>query len=146
MPHATDTELIELAAEGLDESSRVAVEDHVAVCASCRARLDEMRAVWQALGRWEIDPVAHSLPSSVPAVTRRTAPWLRAAALFLVSVGAGVLTGRVAAPSGPPQPNGSLFLDEFQNGSPGLFAERVLGPRPTERVRDRPATVQEDSP
>jgi anti-sigma factor RsiW len=60
MEHAKDIELIELAAGRLDADRREVVQAHVRTCATCQAKLAEVRATWDLLGAWEV-PVPQGL-------------------------------------------------------------------------------------
>jgi anti-sigma factor RsiW len=54
MEHAKDIELIELAGGRLDADRKEAVQAHVRACATCQAKLADVRATWEFLGAWEV--------------------------------------------------------------------------------------------
>jgi len=50
--------LLDYAARRLDEDPSLALERHMEFCAECRQFVDQQRALWKALDRWDAEPVS----------------------------------------------------------------------------------------
>jgi predicted anti-sigma-YlaC factor YlaD len=150
MEHVADVLLLELVAQRLPPLDRQAVEAHLLGCAACRERRDQFARTWEALGAWELSLPEADLRERVLAAAGRAGPspqaashrraWLtglRVAAAVTLAVGVGHLAGRWTWNSGAAAEQAvspdrravvqSLYLEDFQEGSPGYFAQTVLG-------------------
>lgn len=148
MNHVPENILTQLAANEAGEQDREPATDdvrqHLAACPTCRRRLDEYRQLWSLMGQWSVEmpPSAEfELPDLPPrqvapggqhtGVLTRLGP-LRAAAAVLFAAGLG-LTAAVTTDPGPSPidrqtvAETSLVLPQFQNASPGMFAQSILG-------------------
>jgi len=148
LEHPTDKELIHLASGQMPGEPRRRLEGHIAACPDCHERLEQFRSVWSNLGRWEVVVPTRDLAASVVReVERRRAGLrgsvgrtLRLAASIAASVLVGIGAGRLALSGGARSRRDvtereaaqALHLTDFQNGSPGMFAETILGFRPPE--------------
>ena len=152
MDHATDIELIELAAGHLPAARRKAIENHLLRCDSCRGRHDEQAETFQALAQWEAPSGTRDLTSAVMAAAQAQTParesvsprnWVRtamkAAASVLLGImagyGAGQMTSRQpepgGAPSAPAAPDeqavaASMYLESLETATLAGLAGVVL--------------------
>jgi anti-sigma factor RsiW len=147
MDHVADIVLLEFVAGRLPPPEREAVAAHLRACPACRERAEQTGRLWEALGAWEVPGKGPDLGPRVLDAARREslapAPrkHLRAAvgvaASVALAVGLGHLAGRLtwggeadsagAGPAGSQRVIGALYLEDFQEGSPGYFAQAVLG-------------------
>jgi len=92
------------------------VREHIAACSACASRSRETAAVWNALGKWQVDTSGHEVATRVETLAagsppgrqpRLTAPVsfrksvfaaLRIAAAIIIAVTGGHLLGRYSAP------------------------------------------------
>ena len=154
MKHADDRDLLALIAGHPPDELRGQVDRHVADCAECRGRLDEMRRVHQLLGEWDVTAGGSDLAPAVVAAARREAPtaaapaWrrhapalLRVAAALVVGAGLGHLGARALRPAGEGGAGvggkveaaaaaQALSLTVFEEASPAGLAESLLGVEP----------------
>lgn len=107
MAHPSDLELIELSSGRLEEATAAAVRAHLLTCPACTGRLGSITEVDDALGRWSVEDRPIDVRQAVFAqldrdAERRTPLWwpaaARLAAAAAISVAAGHVAGRVAAP------------------------------------------------
>jgi hypothetical protein len=112
MTHVSEEQLVAFALDDADQSTRGVIETHLATCGECREALDELRRVLVAASALEVpersaDYGAEVWARLVPNLTDRTArvvswrPWLAAAAVLLLTIGA-FLIGRWSHPEQTP--------------------------------------------
>ncbi len=113
-----DMLLIRLVAGELPPETRSEVAAHLAACAACRERYDQLAATWGVLGAWSIHAPQRDLSAAVlKAATRRSPlPWLRIAASVALAAGLGAGVASITPPRygqvPPPQPVSSQDLVE----------------------------------
>jgi anti-sigma factor RsiW len=103
--------LIDYCAGRLDPQAAAALEEHFAVCAGCRLRMESQRAVWATLDEWAAPPVSAGFNRQLYAKLDRLerSAWWRlhlrpALSLAGISVLAlGLLVMRPPAPVAVPQ-------------------------------------------
>jgi anti-sigma factor RsiW len=143
MDHIADIDLIELVAGQLPSPQREAVAAHVEGCAPCRERRDQAGRTWEVLGAWQVAADPKDLAQRVLDAVRRQPPgragqgrwwglgqFAALAAGIALAVGIGHLAARWSTGPGPGSPEAvvdTLYLEDFQEGSPGFFAQAVLG-------------------
>jgi hypothetical protein len=92
MIHPSDDKLLELALELFDDAETRSLQEHVSLCAECRARFERIRSNTDLLG--SISPVSNAPPMPLWRARRPVLyPLLKAAALLVV----GFLGGLAAA-------------------------------------------------
>jgi anti-sigma factor RsiW len=97
MNHPDDDRLLKLVLELLDADEEAQLEDHLAQCDSCRARLERMRSETEVIGSIEPDIDRQSYP--MPRTARPTVvAWMKVAALLLVGFMAGYATSNSMHP------------------------------------------------
>ena len=153
MDHIADIEIIELVADRLASPQREAVAAHLEGCAPCRERRDQAGRTWEVLGAWQVSG-STDLTQRVLDAVRRQPPgragqggwWglgqlAALAAGVVLAVGIGHLAARWSTGPGPGSPEAvvdTLYLEDFQEGSPGFFAQAVLGfERPADKEPSR---------
>lgn len=75
----------------LSAAERAGIEQHLAECPACSARLSERRKVSGLIGEW-----AESAPAESPRVVRQDRSWMRAAAAAAAIVAVAGLAGELA--------------------------------------------------
>ncbi len=146
--HITDSELVSMLSGHMDKPQQEDAQEHMRGCDDCSKRMESMRQTWDQLGDWDV-------PSPTPDVTERVLAQVttesaaagpvrpsalprlsRIAAALAVSGLLGVVAGTIqrtgSAPdfslsASAPIPDQALLLTVFQNGSPGMFSEVILG-------------------
>lgn len=148
MDHLTDNILTQLASGEADTHDHGQkpddVREHLASCPACRGRLEEYRRLWTLMGGWSVQappsdgfdlpnlPPQEAGPGREPTfVLARLGPW-RAAAAIALAAGLGFMAAVVTGPKAQPinaqtVAQTSLVLPQFQNASPGMFAQSILG-------------------
>lgn len=148
MSHSTDDDLIAYALDDVEAGTRAATAAHLEACAACRASLDEIAATLALAGRLEVpergehygadvwrriegrlDELGRhgagsgSVVGDAPAARRREwMPWLAAAAVLLVAVGAYWLGRRDAVTT----PAVVETVEERAAPERGAIRERVV--------------------
>jgi anti-sigma factor RsiW len=125
MKHATEIELIELAAGRLPAEHQADLAAHLAACPECARRRDEILATWDALGDWQVEPGRDLAPdvlaaARAPGWRKRARPVLRIAASVLIAIGVGHAAGRWAWPALEGQPSPRPAAAEEQAAAQGL--------------------------
>lgn len=94
MKHPSREEMMEHLYNESSPSQRQSIDNHLRTCADCSAQSDRWRATMKTLDAWPLEaPRRHH--RSMPAV-----PWA-IAALLVVGIGVGFLTGRTTAIDSP---------------------------------------------
>ena len=146
MTHITEEQLVAYALDDVEAGTRAAVEAHVDACPECRTSLEEIRATLDASARIDIpergddygakvwDAIESRLSESshistpalrhgtpVPRLSLRPAPWLAAAAVVALAVGAYWLGRHNASIDRPPQ----VPLTATATPAPSLRTEAI---------------------
>jgi hypothetical protein len=154
MEHVSDIELIGMLGGHLSPERRRAVEAHVAECASCSGRRDEMARTWNALGEWEEGPGQDMAPEILRRVSLQPSrvglwqwPSVRIAATVLIAVGLGHVAGRFAASSRTDTGgDGAVVRVEDRDVTKALYLEALDGaarPGIAEALLDLPSGSEE---
>lgn len=138
MTHIADEQIAAYALDDVEDGTRAAIDAHLETCAACRAALAETRTVLDVAGDLPVPErdedygadvwrrIEPQLPQRPGVVLRRSwnwQPWLAAAAVLLVAVGA-YLAGRFSrevVPDGPV--NGATLAARV---APETIRERVV--------------------
>ncbi|UCC23593.1 MAG: hypothetical protein JSW23_05940 [Planctomycetota bacterium] len=120
MEHIKDLELVEYVGGTLASSRRRQLQKHIAVCAGCAERWQEMACTWDALAEWDVDTTAHSVAGRVGTLVARDkltkrrfrTDYLprarllilafRVAASIIIGIGFGYILVRWTVPNQPP--------------------------------------------
>jgi hypothetical protein len=112
MTHVTEEQLVAYTLDDAEEATRGEIETHVAACRECREALEELRRVLVAASELEVPDRSANYGAEVwarlePRLSDRHArvvswrPWLAAAAVLMLTVGA-FLIGRWSQPTQAP--------------------------------------------
>jgi anti-sigma factor RsiW len=120
MEHISDLKLLDYVAGRLTAPESEHVREHIAACSACASRRREAAAVWNALGKWQVDASAHPVAGRIEALAAESPPdrqprltallpfrksvlaVLRIAAAIIIAVTGGHLLGRYSAPRSAP--------------------------------------------
>ncbi len=146
--HISDADLTLMVSGHMDKPQRDQAQEHLHGCDDCSRRMESLRQTWDQLGEWDVPTPTPDVTEQVLArvtasgravspVKPRAIPRLtRIAAALALSGLLGVVAGTIhRAGSTPdfslstsvPIPDQALLLTTFQNGSPAMFAEVILG-------------------
>ncbi len=130
--HLTDNQLLTLATKPQEAGEEWS--QHVAQCAACRDQVNELRATWQLLGRWEV-PAQLSHPRSEwqsELLARASRPnyqgfWakpaqLKIAAMLLIASGIGITLALLSPQAGADTTQNTADVLYFN----GLSAQRSI--------------------
>ena len=98
MNHPSEDQLLQYSLTLLDEQERQAVEQHLALCDSCRSCLNEIGQDVSRLSSLRIPSSAEYPPFGVRRSSFVAASWLRIAAVLLLGFLGGFATSRVIQP------------------------------------------------
>src|SRR4030095_8523923 len=112
MTHVTEEQLVAYALDDAEEGTRGEIETHVAACRECREALEELRRILVAASEREGPERAGNYGAEVwarlePRLSDRHArvvswrPWLAAAAVLVLTVGAFLIGRWWPPPQGP---------------------------------------------
>ena len=112
MKHIENSELLEFISDRLPDAKIQQLERHMADCAKCRKRYQDIVDVWETLGQWQVDSSGHEIADRIEALAAKNEsdqleshtkiiPFissfkaaLRIAAAILIAIGGGHLLGR----------------------------------------------------
>ncbi len=112
MEHISEIKLLDYVAGRLPGSEIEHIRRHIAQCGDCATRCRQVRQMWDALGKWQIDSSAHQIADRVEALAAESKSQrrplhkvfavLRIAAAIILAVGGGYLLGRFTTSSSEP--------------------------------------------
>lgn len=123
MRHIDDSEIYQYVSGGLPEAKVQQIRRHVAECEACRSRYQDAVALWDTLGRWQVDSSGHQIADRIEALAAKTEPdqrekktgtipfirsfasAFRIAAAIIIAIGGGHLLGRYSLPRSKPVPS-----------------------------------------
>jgi hypothetical protein len=68
-------QLLDYCTRKLDFQSAAIMERHISVCPECRQFAENQRAVWEALDRWEVEPVSAGFDRRLYQRIESDVPW-----------------------------------------------------------------------
>ncbi len=116
MRHISDSEIYQCLSGGLPEAKVQQIRRHVAACEVCQSRYRDAVALWDTLGRWQVDSSSHQVADRIEALAAetesdrrknrmRTIPFIqsfasafRIAAAIIIAIGGGHMLGRYSLP------------------------------------------------
>jgi hypothetical protein len=123
MRHIDDSEIYQYISGELPEAKAQQIRQHMAECEACQNRYQESVALWDTLGRWQVDSSGHQITDRIEALAvktesdlgenlTRTIPFIRSfgtmfrvAAAIIIAIGGGHLLGRYSLPRSTPVPS-----------------------------------------
>ena len=117
--------LIRLVAGELASARREQALEHLAGCADCRQRHEELQATWRTLGHWQPTAPGKDLWTAIAAQAgRRPAamPWARLAAAVVLAAGLGSAAAFLAPPRVTPPSHAANVSDLQFTDALGLDA------------------------
>jgi anti-sigma factor RsiW len=120
MRHIDDSEIYQYVSGGLPEAKAQQIRRHIAECEACRSRYQDVVALWDTLGIWQVDSSGHQIAGRIEAIAAkadsdqrkswaRTVPFVRSfasafrvAAAIIIAIGGGHLLGRYSLPRSKP--------------------------------------------
>ncbi len=119
MKHLSEIEFIEYVAGNLAEARNAEIREHIAACAHCSQRVEQMQKLSDTLGAWEIETAGHGVADQVPAlaqeakdsetaavrehIVRFMPQLLRLAASIIIAIGLGHKLGEYSVEGGESQ-------------------------------------------
>ena len=123
MKHIYDSEIYQYVSGELPEVKVQQIHQHMAECEACQSRYQDAVALWDTLGRWQVDSSGHQITDRIEALAVKTEPDLgenltrtipfvrsfgtmfRVAAAIIIAIGGGHLLGRYSLPLSTPVPS-----------------------------------------
>jgi anti-sigma factor RsiW len=123
MRHIDDSEIYQYVSGGLPEAKAQQIRRHMTECEACQSRYQDAVALWDTLGRWQVDSSGHQIADRIEALAAKTESDLREnrartiqfirsfgamfriAAAIIIAIGGGHLLGRYSLPRSTPVPS-----------------------------------------
>ena len=121
----SSAEMIRLVSGNIGSDAARVAREHVSACGRCQKKWNDIVAVWNGLGDWEIEDRSTDLASAVlaEAASRPTTSrgWLRVAAVVLAAAGAGLAAG-ITVPIEKKQMTAAIVTPEDEAAALGVDA------------------------
>ena len=131
MRHIDDSEIYQYVSGGLPEAKAQQIRRHIAECEACQSRYQDAVALWDTLGRWQVDSSGHQIADRIEAIAAKiepdqreprtgTIPFIRSfgaifrvAAAIIIAIVGGHLLGRYSLPRSTPVPSVALDRPKY---------------------------------